>query len=54
MNEFSANDMKLLDEAVGTQLRLLGSYINKSTQDYARIARFESLQQKIQDFIQNI
>jgi len=45
--EISENNLKLISEALDTQIRLLDSYINKNQEQEARILRFRLIKDDI-------
>ena len=48
METIELRKLELIDEALGTQIRLLSSYINKSDRDLVRIEAFKSLRDEVQ------
>ena len=48
METLELRKLELIDEALGTQLRLLKSYINKSDRDLARIEAFKALKREVE------
>lgn len=49
--DIRTSDLCLIDEALGTQIRLLSSRIIKTQEDELRIIKFQELQKNIEELI---